>query len=927
MLQFKESLSDPSGRLSSWTGESCCTWKGVTCDIKTGHVVKLNLRNPFPQTFDPTPESFDGNGMVYELSGKVSPSLVNLQHLSYFDLSMNNFQGTQIPGFLGSLTRLKYLNLSGASFAGKIPSSIGNLSGLHYLDLNSYTDEPVKNDIQWLSGLSSLRYLDLGGLDLSRASSHWLPTINMLASLSELHLSQCQLLNLPNSLPFINITSLSALDLSRNNFNSTMPNWLFNLSSLTDLDLSSNYGIRGQLSRNLGNLCKLRALNLNSNNIFGTLTEVIDGLSECTNSSMETLDLTFNQLSGNIPNSLGFLKNLRSLRLRNNSFTGSIPDTIGNLSSLEQLYLSFNQMSGAIPESLGKLVSLVYLDLHENSWEGVITEAHLINMSRLTEISIGKLSENISVVFNISPDWIPPFKLKFVQIQSCQLGPKFPTWLKNQDQLKNLIINFARISDSIPEWFLRLGLHLDELDLAYNNLSGMPPNSLQFNLGSNVDLSSNSFKGPLPLWSSNLTTLYLRNNSFSGPIPRDIGMVLPLLTDLDISRNSLTGGIPLSIGNMTSLTTLVISNNRLSGDIPDFWSNIPDLYILDMSNNSLTGRIPTSIGSLSFVKFLILSGNNLSGKLPSSLRNCTSTFSLDLGDNQLSGRLPAWIGKDMPSLLILRLRNNSLTGNIPSSICALSSLHILDLSENRLSGIIPTCLGNLSGFKAGLKTEDTEPYEGRLQVVAKGRVLVYQSTLYLVNSIDLSSNKFRGNIPAELTSLFRLGTLNLSMNGLTGPIPETIGRLERIETLDLSMNKLTGRIPQSMAALTFLNHLNLSSNNLSGRIPTGNQFQTLTDPSIYEGNIALCGDPLPTKCENSGTKPYPGGNVDEDENEEDDLEKLWFFLVVGLGYFLGFWGVCASLILKKSWGDAYFNFLLGLKDRIFYLAFAKWRKA
>nr|XP_027121929.1 receptor-like protein EIX2 [Coffea arabica] len=111
--------------------------------------------------------------MVYELSGKVSPALVNLQHLSYFDLSMNNL-GTQIPGFLGSVTRLKYLNLSGASFAGKIPSSIGNLSGLHYLDLNSYTDEPVKNDIQWLSGLSSLRYLDLGGLDLSRASSHWL---------------------------------------------------------------------------------------------------------------------------------------------------------------------------------------------------------------------------------------------------------------------------------------------------------------------------------------------------------------------------------------------------------------------------------------------------------------------------------------------------------------------------------------------------------------------------------------------------------------------------------------------------------------------------------------------------------------------------------------------------------------------------------
>ena len=144
----------------------------------------------------------------------------------------------------------------------------------------------------------------------------------------------------------------------------------------------------------------------------------------------------------------------------------------------------------------------------------------------------------------------------------------------------------------------------------------------------------------------------------------------------------------------------------------------------------------------------------------------------------------------MPSLSILRLRSNFFGGNIPSQICSLSTLHILDLSHNNLSGFIPPCLGNLSGMK--VKPSETEQYEGNLEVVTKGRVYEYNSTLYLVNSIDLSNNNLSGEMPTELTSLIRLGTLNLSWNHLTGKIPLQIGNLEWLETLDLSRNKLSG---------------------------------------------------------------------------------------------------------------------------------------
>ncbi|KAF8388374.1 hypothetical protein HHK36_027040 [Tetracentron sinense] len=156
---------------------------------------------------------------------------------------------------------------------------------------------------------------------------------------------------------------------------------------------------------------------------------------------------------------------------------------------------------------------------------------------------------------------------------------------------------------------------------------------------------------------------------------------------------------------------------------------------------------------------------------------------------------------------------------------------------------------------------------------------------WYVGSIDLSSNKLTGEIPEDITSLLQLGTLNLFMNSLNGKIPEKIGNLKMLETLDLSRNQLSGSIPQSLSSLTFLSHLNLSHNNLCGEIPLGNQLQTLIDPSIYEGNLALCGPPLVAKlC------PAPIVRGTNGETEYDS-EMLWFYVSMALGFLMGFSGV------------------------------------
>ena len=397
LLKFKQGLTDPSHRLSSWVGEDCCKWRGVVCNNRSGHVIKLNLR------------SLDDDGTDGKLGGEISLSLLDLKYLNHLDLSMNNFEGTRIPKFFGSLERLRYLNLSCASFSGPIPPQLGNLSRLIYLDLkeyfdfNRYPDESSQNNLQWISGLSSLRHLNLEGVNLSRASAYWLHAVSKLPSLSELHLSSCGLSVLPRSLPSSNLTSLSILVLSNNGFNSTIPHWLFQLRNLVYLDLSFN-NLRGSILdafanrtcleslRKMGSLCNLKTLILSENDLNREITEMINVLSGCNKCSLENLNLGLNELGGFLPNSLGNLCNLQSLLLWENSFVGSIPNSIGNLSHMKELYLSNNQMNGTIPETLGQLHELAALDVSENSWEGVLTEAHLSNLTNLKELSSAKFA-------------------------------------------------------------------------------------------------------------------------------------------------------------------------------------------------------------------------------------------------------------------------------------------------------------------------------------------------------------------------------------------------------------------------------------------------------------------------------------------------------------------------------------------------------
>ncbi|CAL5363238.1 unnamed protein product [Camellia sinensis] len=361
------------------------------------------------------------------------------------------------------------------------------------------------------------------------------------------------------------------------------------------------------------------------------------------------------------------------------------------------------------------------------------------------------------------------------------------------------------------------------------------------------------------------------------------------------------------------------------GELPSSWVHLKALSIINLAYNNLYGKIPSSMGSLGQIQTLHLRNNNFSGEVPSSLKRCTKLTMIDLGGNRFTGKVPVWIGAHLTSLIVLSLRSNEFEGSIPRHICHLNQIQILDFSQNRLSGNIPNCFDNFTAMVESKSSSATlsfyylaflgKGYQGgsyidNALVLWKGQESEYRTTLGLLKSIDLSSNKLAGKIPKQVGSLVGLVSLNLSRNSLTGNIIQEVGHMKLLDSLDLSTNELSGAIPTSLADLNFLSVLNLSNNRLSGKIPISTQLQSF-DSSVYSGNPELCGLPLPNKCPGEEIVVEPPVLVQEDD---DKFITTGFYISMGLGFTLGFWTVFGTTIFNKPSRHAYFEFLDRIKN-------------
>ncbi|KAH9651445.1 hypothetical protein KPL70_026741 [Citrus sinensis] len=595
LLRFKQDLQDPSNRLASWIGyEDCCAWAGVVCDNVTGHIVELNLRNPFTYC-DLSQSKANPRSM---LVGKVNPSLLDLKHLSYLDLSYNDFQGVQIPRFICSMGNLRYLNLSYTQFVGMIPPQLGNLSNLQYLDL-SWNFLYVEN-LWWLPGLSFLKDLDLSYVNLSKASD-WLRVTNTLPSLVKLRLSRCQLHHLP-PLAIANFSTLTTLDLLYNQFdNSFVPNWVFGLIQLVFLDLRRN-NFQGPIPEGLQNLTSLKHLLLDSN-----------------------------RFNSSIPNWLYRFNRLESLGVSNNSLQGLVnSDALANLTSLSWLDLSLNiGLEGRVIRSMASLCNL-----------------------RSVMLSCVKLSQEISEIFDIFSGCVSSGleilvlrALLTLDVGENEFVENIPTWIGERfSRMVVLILRSNKFHSLLPKGLCDLAF-LQIVDLADNNLSGEVPRCIH-NLRAMVTLNSHAGKAiqyQFLLYASRApSTAMLLEDALVVMKGRaaEYKCILNLVRIIDFSKNNFSGKIPLEVTNLKALQSFNLSNNFFTGRIPESIGAMRSLESIDFSLNQLSGEIPQSMSSLTYLNHLNLSNNNLTGKIPSSTQLQSFDASSYAGNDLCGAPLP-----------------------------------------------------------------------------------------------------------------------------------------------------------------------------------------------------------------------------------------------------------------------------------------------
>ncbi|XP_058090162.1 receptor protein-tyrosine kinase CEPR2 [Magnolia sinica] len=485
------------------------------------------------------------------------------------------------------------------------------------------------------------------------------------------------------------------------------------LPSLDSLVLTTN-AISGHLPATLANCSNLRVLDLSENSFAGPLPDLSSLV------DLEVLDLSENYFSGGFPTWVDKLSRLTSLSLAENEFDeGEIPESLGNLKNLTLIYMAGCNFRGEIPSSIFELNALETLDFSKNKLSGSFPKA-ISNLRSLTKIEL--YANNFTG--EIPPEFANLVHLRDFDISHNQMTGKLPVEIGNMTHLRVFQLYENYFYGEIPERFGDLK-YLEGFSIYKNNFSGeFPPNFGRFSPLTSIDISENRFSGGFPRFlceSKRLMFLLALDNSFSGEFPDTyaeckslerfrisqnhlVGTIsdgiwgLPNAKIIDLADNGFVGKISSEMGISTSLNQLSLHNNNFSGELPSELGKLTQLQKISANNNSFSGKIPSEIGNLKQLSSLHLEENSLTGAIPSDLSKCTRLVDLNLAENFLTGKIPDTLSL-LSSLNSLNLSQNMLSGSIPEDLQALK-LSFIDFSQNQLSGSVPPELLIMAGDQA-----------------------------------------------------------------------------------------------------------------------------------------------------------------------------------------------------------------------------------
>jgi Leucine-rich repeat (LRR) protein len=261
-------------------------------------------------------------------------SLKNCTKLKVLDFANNNFGGS-LPNSIRNLSmQLSALYLDGNQLSGIIPTALEKFINLTRLNMGN-------NLFSGSIPAYFMKFQKLGGLFLHgiRLSGHIPSSIGNLTQLAVLQLSRNNLEgSIPSSLG--NCKYLQYLDISTNNLSGVIPISCF--PQILRLNLAQN-SFNGTLPVEVGNLKNIFYLDVSENNLSGEIPRTI---SDCL--TLQYLYLQGNSFQGTLPPSWASLRGLQDLDLSRNNLSGSIPKDLQNLSLL-YLNLSFNNLEGEVP--------------------------------------------------------------------------------------------------------------------------------------------------------------------------------------------------------------------------------------------------------------------------------------------------------------------------------------------------------------------------------------------------------------------------------------------------------------------------------------------------------------------------------------------------------------------------------------------------
>ncbi|RXI01472.1 hypothetical protein DVH24_014821 [Malus domestica] len=504
------------------------------------------------------------------LSGSIPSSIVSPPFLEKLLLSHNQFSG-QLHEFSDVSSYLVTLDLSFNDLEGIVPLSIYNFRGLETLDLSSNNFSGFHfNSPQQLSNLSVINLSNNSLLVLYNGTTS---SYSSFPQIVNLNLASNKLRTFPDF--FRNHTGLAVLDLSQNQIQGTIPNWIWGLISLLNVNLSCNSFVT--LEWPLTNSSGVSELDLHSNQLQGQIPVFLPYAGY--------LDYSRNHFSSSIPTNI-------VLSLRRNNLTGTIPGGVLEYCSFRILDLGENQIEGQVPKSLANCTELEILNLGINQ----ITDTFPCFLKNISTLRILLLrSNNLYGGIGCSETNGTWPKLQIIDLAHNNFSGGIParsltTWqamMANKDDSRSR----ARA-------------------LEFPNDPGRAV--VEFEYYAAITVIGKGLEMDLQKILTIFTLIDFSGNKFSGSIPKELGDLKSLYV-LNLSSNAFTGEIPSSLGNLQKLESLDLSRNKLSGQIPPEFAELNFLSFLNLSNNQLVGRIPTSTQFTTFPKASFIGNKGLWG--------------------------------------------------------------------------------------------------------------------------------------------------------------------------------------------------------------------------------------------------------------------------------------------------------------------------